>query len=508
MNTKCLLPLAFFALFISNVFAQACPPRTLKSQGCDLVIDSLVIKPLNTQGFEGCSGVEAFISDGTPPYVTIGTPDVHESENYIACTQGQHCIIVTDLVGCTVSSCFTYEPCTMVLSPLTVDSIVFVEYFPGDCAFFTAEISGGIPPYSLDWGPDNSSSDTDGYIACSEGDHCLIVTDAAGCTFSHCFEYEIDTTNVFEISSIELTTPQICAGDCGVAYVIISDNSPPYDYTLQWSDGMTPSGNGFEYCSGGIYTVTATDTEGNVAIDSFEVVQFPEVFAEVTTTDVSCHGAWDGSIMVHGSGGVAPYEYSWYLSLSNEQSLSNVMPGQHYGYVTDTNGCQSELALGIVNEPPLLEISVEGDEEGGAMAFASGGTSPHEFQWNDPNNQTTQTATNLGEGQFTVTVTDANGCTNTETIDLTVGIETPEFLTNFNVSPNPSNGKFMIDLQFEVTQTATIQILNSLGQKMYQFTDIQSHFTQTIDMNEAAAGTYFVIISTESGRIVRRIVLM
>jgi len=91
---------------------------------------------------------------------------------------------------------------------------------------------------------------------------------------------------------------------------------------------------------------------------------------------------------------------------------------------------------------------------------------------------------------------------------LTINIESPEYLTNFDIFPNPSNGKFTIDLQFEVTQTATIQVLNTLGQKMHQFTDTQSHFQQIIDMHEAVAGTYFVVISTKSGRVVRRVVLM
>ncbi len=505
MNTKCLLPLAFFVLFISNLFAQAYPPRTLKSQGCDLVIDSLVFKPVNSQGFEGCSGVEAFISGGTPPYVVLGTPDGVNSENYIACTEGQHCIIVTDVVGCTVSSCFSYDPCPIVPQPLVIDSIVFEPFGNQGCSVVHTLVSGGMPPYTYQGGPDNIGDVVSNYIACSEGQHCMVVTDALGCSVSSCFEYEVDTTS-FGISSIELTASTICTGDCGVAYVIPygSSNAP---YTLQWSDGTTSNGGSFQYCSGGTYTVTATDMDGNISVDSFEIIQLPEVFAEVTTTDASCYGASDGMLILNGSGGTPPYAYQWNNEFMDQVYL-DVMAGQYYGLVTDSNGCSSEWISGIINEPSPLEMSIVGNEAGDALIFVEGGTAPYVFQWDHLNYETTQVIIHLGEGQFTVTVTDANGCTNTETIDLTVGIETPEFFTNFNVSPNPSNGKFTIDLQFEVAQTATIQVLNTLRQVMYQFTDTQSHFTQTIDMNKAAAGTYFVVISTESGRIVRRIVLM
>lgn len=97
---------------------------------------------------------------------------------------------------------------------------------------------------------------------------------------------------------------------------------------------------------------------------------------------------------------------------------------------------------------------------------------------------------------------------NSFTTDIVDIIETPEYLTNLDISPNPSTRKFTIDLQFKIVQTATIQVLNALGQQMYQFTGTQSNFEQTIDMQEAAAGTYFVVIRTESGRVVKRVVLM
>ncbi len=222
---------------------------------------------------------------------------------------------------------------------------------------------------------------------------------------------------------------------------------------------------------------------------------------------LSCDGIYDLSISPNG--GIPPYEYSWnageFDMISNYNNLS---PGTYIVVVRDSTECTETLEFTLDEPIALLEVDVTVSENT-ATAIPSGGVPPYTYQWDDYNAQTTATATGLSSGViYYVTVTDASGCSAIGNVVLSVGIDSPEYLTNFDIFPNPSNGKFTIDLQFEVTQRATIQVLNTLGQEMYQFTDTQSHFQQTINMQEVAAGTYFVVISTESGRVVRRVVLM
>ena len=317
-------------------------------------------------------------------------------------------------------------------------------------------------------------------------------------------------SNVFaqelQIDSIDFQA-EFCAGDCHTATLFVSGGLPPYSF--EWSDGTQL--DEFEYCSGGEYTVTVTDAGGIVAIDSFEVEMYPELSLElpIGSQAVDCDGGVETEISVIATGGIAPYEYSWNGGEFDMISTNNLPGGMHMVVVRDNVGCMAMIEFTlptiVVVVPLELEITTS---ENTATAVVSGGASPYTYQWNDPNMQTTATAVDLDEGIYSVTVTDASGCEVTAIIDLTVGVEMPEYLTNLDIFPNPSNGKFTIDLQFEVTQTATIQVLNTLGQEMYQFTDTQSRFLQTTDMNEAAAGTYFVVIRTESGRVVRRVVLM
>lgn len=146
MNTKCLLPLAFFALFVSNVFAQ----------GCDIVIDSIGIERYPPTG---CATVMPYISSGTPPYTYEGSPDqqLGDLANYVACSEGQHCIVVTDATGCSAVSCFLYQRLATG-GVLQIDSIDYrAALCEGDCEVALVYVSGGVAPYEFNW-PDGTQS--------------------------------------------------------------------------------------------------------------------------------------------------------------------------------------------------------------------------------------------------------------------------------------------------------------------------------------------------------------
>ncbi len=420
MTTIRLLPFAFFTLFVSNVFAQACPPPLSKSQNC-VVIDSLTFE--KTYSGSDCSAVNVYPSGGAPPYTYEGGPDQQGwalTSNYIACSEGQHCIVVTDATGCSAVSCFLHQ--------------------------------------------------------------------------------RLATGGVLQIDSIDYKAA-LCGGDCEAAMVYVSGGAAPYEFN--WSDA-TQSNNGYyEYCSGGEYAVTVTDADGSVVVDSFEIVEYPELLIESPLTAVNCDGL---EISVVGTGGVPPYEYS--LNGGEFDTISeynDLTAGMYTVLVRDSVGCTETVETPFLQFSPLeVSISVSGNT---ATANVSGGTQPYAYEWSG-NGNTTATTTGLGTGTHCVTVTDSNGCDVIEKVDVMVGIETPEYLTNFDIFPNPSKGKFMIDLQFDIAQTTTIQVLNSLGQEVYHFIGTQSHFRQIIDIHDVEAGTYFMVISTESGQVVRRLVFL
>ena len=154
------------------------------------------------------------------------------------------------------------------------------------------------------------------------------------------------------------------------------------------------------------YDPTATIDDGSCFYCNLTV--------SVTTTDIMCYGACDGTAQFTATGGTPPYSYSW----SNGQTtptIANLCAGTYWVDIADGNGCLT-MSLVTIIEPDSLSISIDSTDEtsalndGLATATVLGGTFPYTYSWNTTPPQTTNPATNLGPGLYTVNVTDANGC--------------------------------------------------------------------------------------------------
>jgi len=124
----------------------------------------------------------------------------------------------------------------------------------------------------------------------------------------------------------------------------------------------------------------------------------------------------NGSATVSPMGGTAPYSYSW-SNGANEVSANNLLAGMYSVTVTDANGCTSSCSVTLTDIAGPTCTAAETTaptcamSNGSATVTLMGGTGPYTYLWSD--NQTTAVATNLAAGMYTVTVTDANGCTST-----------------------------------------------------------------------------------------------
>lgn len=139
------------------------------------------------------------------------------------------------------------------------------------------------------------------------------------------------------------------------------------------------------------------------------------------STNVSCNGANNGTINIIASNGFAPYNFLWTNSdnpefSSSNEDLTNLEPSTYQLLLTDTNGSTASLSNIVISEPSLLTATADGinnlcfgQANGTAFVVADGGTTPYAYLWN--NGATTDEISNLSAGTYSVTVTDANGCT-------------------------------------------------------------------------------------------------
>jgi len=208
------------------------------------------------------------------------------------------------------------------------------------------------------------------------------------------------------------TTPITCNGaNNGVLMAVGAGGTPPYTYA--WSSGQTT-----QTISGlapGTYTVVVTNpTNGCTATAAATLTNPPLLTLNLSSTNVLCNGANNGTATATPGGGVPPYTYLWSNGAST-QMISNLAPGNYLVTVTDANICRIFDDV-TITQPAVLTLMVSATDEtafnannGTATAAANGGTAPLEYLWS--NGATTANINNLAPGTYSVTVTDANDCT-------------------------------------------------------------------------------------------------
>ncbi|MFN5355655.1 MAG: T9SS type A sorting domain-containing protein, partial [Bacteroidota bacterium] len=148
-----------------------------------------------------------------------------------------------------------------------------------------------------------------------------------------------------------------------------------------------------------------------------------DLSASISGTNVDCFGNATGAADLSVSGGTAPYTYSW-SNTAVSQDLSNIVAGTYSVTVTDANGCTTSASVTITEPAAALAASVAGTNilcngasTGAADVTVSGGTSPYTYSWS--NGSTDEDLSSITAGTYTVTATDANGCTVSASVTLT-----------------------------------------------------------------------------------------
>ena len=207
----------------------------------------------------------------------------------------------------------------------------------------------------------------------------------------------------------------------------------PYHITWSGPNGFTSSTATITNLAPGIYTLKIEDASSRPFTTTYTVTQPAEVFIQTDSQkDVSCNGANNGSISITVSGGTPPYVYSWTkdgANFSTSEDISGLARGTYVVSITDKNNCSPKTATYSISEPTVLsvvlisqtELKCNGDSTGVILIQASGGTPiektpgvfDYNYTWTGPNGFTSTKAnqTGLFAGNYHVTVSDKNGCT-------------------------------------------------------------------------------------------------
>lgn len=325
------------------------------------------------------------------PSITVGTTGAFE-------------VTVTNAYGCQAADTVQVNVAPSLSAVSTPTDITCNGSANGSVSL---SVTGGTPGFTYIW---SNGATTQNIGPLGPGTYNVTVTDANGCTATagSAVSQPAALTRVMGGSNVT------CNGaNNGSASVTVSGGTPGYTYL--WSNGATVSN--LINLGPGTYDVTVTDANGCSITGSRLVTEPPALALSLANAqDITCNGGSNGQIDINVSGGTTAYSYLW-SNGATTQDITGVVAGSYGVTVTDAQGCTATGSY-LLTEPSALTASAthvnatcNGSSTASIDLTASGGTTPYAYQWN--NGATTEDLTAIPAGSYTVTVTDANGCTST-----------------------------------------------------------------------------------------------
>jgi gliding motility-associated-like protein len=448
--------------------------------------------------------VDLTVNGGTPPYSFLWSNGA-TTEDLFDVREGCYKATVTDSRGCVF---VTQEECVNFFK---ITNVITVNVkCPGDQnGSIQLQVFGGNEPYTYNWR--NELGELVGVdsnlMNIPAGIYTVQIVGTLGTVINR--TYEVISRSRINAEALPLTNfggyNVTCAdSENGRARVtaldgVITDST----YSYLWSTGARI--RTIENLGAGTYTVTVTDNLGCEAIADVDIIGPPPVESNFTTVEPTCFGRADGSISIFPSGGVgAPYQFEWDNPSRTTQTIRNLTDGVYSVTISDANECEMVEVIEL-NAPNELLVNVVTTDDSGAgtgtaTAIVNGGTAPYTYLWST--GATTNPILNLFAGNYSVLVTDANGCTALGEEPITNG--EIQCLTARTVITPDGDGlnEELIFWCLEDYPVRSLQIFNRWGQLVFETEEYNNDWAGNNRRGEPVPeGAYFYVLeySTTGG---------
>lgn len=347
-------------------------------------------------------------------------------------------VIATYGQNCTATSIsYNLQQPTPVVAQIVPSSNYNGHYItcPGaDDGALLATASGGTPGgYTYQWTDGPAMQNFNNLTA---GTYFVTAYDKNGCSAANSYQLNDPPPIVPEITVVSNYHGQAitCAGASDATLSASATLGGAAPYVFKWSNGST--GEIVSNLSAGQYSVEATDAnQCKVQTQPIHLIDPEPVNASITILSnyngqaIQCFDSATGSIRANGEGGTNAYSYVWSTNAIT-RDISGLIHGNYSVLVSDENGCSSLAAIDLLNPDPVVAtisdhsdfhgfgVQCNGSQNGFIEVSGAGGTNSFTFDWPSLA-QTTNRVEGLGVGQYNVTVTDENGCSDNEMFELT-----------------------------------------------------------------------------------------
>ncbi len=382
-----------------------------------LTANQVNVNELCNAGNNGSAALNITSNSGPLVYAWNTSP-VQTTDRAVNLIAGTYDVTVTDAMGCTSTYTATLTEPTQLTDAISNQVNASCAAADGSA---TVTSAGGTGAVTYSW----NSLPVQTTVTASNlgpGTYTVTVTDANGCTATaSCTITQLQGIT----SSITAQTNELCTGDAiGSATVTPLNGS---GYTYNWSTAPVQTTDIATNLLAGTYYVTVTSANGCTSTDSVVITEpLPLTVILTAQTDELCNGGNTGDATILAGGGTGAYAYGWNTApIQTTVTATALTTATYIVTVTDANNCTATTTATITqplafvaNIASFTNVSACGNNDGTATVTTVGGTGAATYVWSCVPAQTTATATTLAVGTYTVTATDANGCTNMASVIL------------------------------------------------------------------------------------------
>ena len=290
-------------------------------------------------------------------------------------------------------------------------------------------------------------------------------------------DYTITASTVngcFNSTSIMITEPaalqhtlQTKSADCnnqnGMIAITSNGGTAPYRYTWQGIQYTTPGANNLP---AGNYSITVTDQ--NACVDRVDVALAKTLSTLDHSTDIispDC-GINNGSVKINTSGGDLSYTYQWMPNVSTESEANNITAGTYTVVITDIKQCRDTAFITLQSKPISVSLGKDTFICKGQTFLLNPTGDFATYKWNDGSTSPTKSVSN--EGNYSVVVTNAGGCTARDTIRVSIGCGDLMFPSVFTPNGDGLNEQFGPTGGFSLVSSYRLLVYNRFGNLVFQ----------------------------------------
>lgn len=444
------------------------------TQTCSTLLASLQKKNA-TCSTSNDGELQVIIQDGQEPFVyTWSNGATSASTKDLAV--GMYAVTIKDAKGniLTLKGEITAPP------PIVITESVLNPSCSGlNNGSITITVTGGTGEYTYAWSNGSTVQNQSNLLS---GFYSVSVTDSTGCSAVK----TVVLTNGALISAEALLTRPSCTQTNGSIDITPVGGIAPYTYL--WSTGATTQD--LQNVAAGNYLVTITDAGGCLTRKIYALTVNNTLLVQYLMKPTTCAAENIGAIDLSISGGTAPYTIKWQDGPTTEDR-SGLTVGIYQVNVTDAAGCSTETVINI-NKRPLQVSSIVNQptcaqDLGSITVSPTDGVPPYTYSWS--NGETDNTIEDLPNGSYTVTITDAAGCSEIQSFFIVspAAIEVTSVINNTQCG---NEGSFAIDL--------------TVSGGGFSYTYLWSTGSTSEDISGLNAGTYSVAIKDASGCMINK----